>query len=36
MEPKELLPIAKKTPVIRTDFEDDAVWKTICDLIRQP
>jgi hypothetical protein len=36
MEPKELLPMTKDTPVIRTCFEDDAAWKAICDLIRQP
>jgi hypothetical protein len=36
MAPKELLPFTKDTPVIRTDFEDDAAWKAICDLIRQP
>src|SRR5579859_5226052 len=36
MELKVLLPFTKDTPVIRTDFQDDASWKSICDLIRQP
>lgn len=36
MKPNEPLPDTRNTPVIRTDFEDDAAWKRICDLVRQP
>jgi hypothetical protein len=36
MKPEEFLPFTKDTPVIRTHFGDDAAWKKICDLIRQP
>jgi hypothetical protein len=36
MEPNESLPFTKDTPVLRTYFEDDAGWKAICDLLRQP
>ena len=32
----ELLPKTELSPVVRTDFEDDDAWKTICELIRQP
>lgn len=36
MKQEEFLPFTKDTPVIRTHFDDDAAWKTICDLIHQP
>ena len=32
----EFLPSAENSPVLRTDFEDDAAWITVCDLIRRP
>jgi hypothetical protein len=32
----ELLPPTENSPVLRTDFEDDAAWITVCDLIRRP
>ena len=36
MKSEELLPLTKDTPVVRTDFGDDAAWNAICALIRQP
>lgn len=36
MKPNETLPDTKDTPVIRTDFEDEATWKRICNLILLP
>ena len=36
MESEGRLPFTKGTPVVRTDFEDDAAWKAVCNLIRQP
>jgi hypothetical protein len=32
----EMLPKTKDSPVIRTHFEDEAAWKKVCELIRQP
>jgi hypothetical protein len=36
MKPNESLPDTQGTPVIRTDFGDDAAWEMICGLFRQP
>jgi hypothetical protein len=36
MKLPELLPKTDDPLVIRTDFENEASWTTICDLIRQP
>ena len=30
------LPNTKDTPVVRTDFSDDAAWESICSAIRRP
>lgn len=30
------LPITNASPVLRTDFSDDAVWQAICDDIQSP
>jgi hypothetical protein len=32
----KMLPDTKDSPVIRTDFENQSAWETICDLIRAP
>ena len=32
----EMLPKTENSPVIRTDFDDEEAWKTVCELIRQP
>lgn len=36
MKPSETLPDTNDTPIVRTDFEDDATWNRICTLIRLP
>jgi hypothetical protein len=36
LKTEELLPLTEDTPVVRTDFEDDAAWNAVCDLIRLP
>ena len=36
MKSEEFLPFTDDPPVIRTDFEDDAAWKVVCNLIRRP
>jgi hypothetical protein len=36
LKSQELLPRTEKSPLLRTDFEDDVVWLTVCDLIRRP
>jgi len=36
MENPALLPVTDDPLVVRTDYADDAVWATICDLIRAP
>jgi hypothetical protein len=35
MENNEQLPVTRDPLVIRSCFENDDAWKTICDLIRQ-
>jgi hypothetical protein len=32
----ETLPKTENSPVVRTDFDDDEAWKTLCELIRRP
>jgi len=32
----EMLPKTVDAPVIRTHFDDEDAWKTVCELIRQP
>ena len=32
----EMLPRTVDSPVIRTDFDNEDAWKTVCELIRQP
>ena len=32
----KLLPQTSDSPVIRTDFRDDAAWELVCDEIRRP
>ena len=32
----EMLPTTKDSPVIRTDFQNEDAWKTICEMIRRP
>jgi hypothetical protein len=32
----EMLPKTVDSPVVRTDFDNDDGWKTVCELIRQP
>ena len=36
MRNSELLPKTSDPLVVRTDFENQRAWETICDLIRQP
>lgn len=36
MKSEQLLPATQNGPVLRTDFEDDATWINVCDLIRHP
>jgi len=36
LKSEELLPLTDDTPVVRTDFEDDAAWNAVCNIIRQP
>ncbi len=32
----ESIPHREQVPFIRTDFSNDAVWKSVCDEVRQP
>ena len=32
----EMLPKTVDSPVIRTDFDNEDAWKTVCELIRRP
>lgn len=36
LQSSEFLPSTENSPVLRTFFEDDAAWMTVCDLIRRP
>jgi hypothetical protein len=36
LESTEFLPSTENSSVLRTFFEDDAAWITVCDLIKRP
>jgi hypothetical protein len=34
--PMEMLPKTENSPVVRTNFDDEDAWKTICEMIQRP
>ena len=32
----EMLPQTQDSPIIRTDFDNEDAWKTVCELVRRP